>query len=226
MTPHLLAKYGRVTNDTGAATAEPNDTVEALGASFDWHLNMAAQVNNIIKTCNIRQIGLVLRTSPWRHATWSYGHLSHRDRPIIMSSLFSYHSRPTRLTDYEKCRTARPDWQSKQADRFCNVSQLLCELHWLPVQQRVKFKILLCFQGPAQSGSKVCCRPDPGSHPAARTLRSASAGHLLVVPTPQRAAGCRTFASQAPRLWNELPTVIRRAETKANFKRLLESSSF
>ena len=31
----------------------------------------------------------------------------------------------------------------KRANSFCNVTQLLCELHWLPVQQRVKFNILL-----------------------------------------------------------------------------------
>ena len=39
--------------DIGAVTVEPIDSMKALGALFDLHLNMAAQVNyNIIKTCN------------------------------------------------------------------------------------------------------------------------------------------------------------------------------
>ena len=51
-----------------------------------------------------------------------------------------------------------------------------------------------------------------------RTLQSAGAGQILVVPISQRAVGCRTFASEAPRLWNELAAVIRPAETKANIR--------
>ena len=100
--------------DVGAVTVEPTDTAKVLGALFDMHLNMAAQVNNTIKTCNyyITWSGRFIKcigTSPRKHATWPYKHLSYQDWTIVVSSLFGYHSRPTKLTDYKMCTTARPD---------------------------------------------------------------------------------------------------------------------
>ena len=50
MTSHHLAKYGCAAIDIGTVTVEPTDTEKALDALFDMCLNMAAQVNNIIKT--------------------------------------------------------------------------------------------------------------------------------------------------------------------------------
>ena len=70
-----------------------------------------------------------------------------------------------------------------------------------------------------------CRQPksDNGIQPLLYNSRR-SAWQILLVPTSQRAEGCRTFASEAPRLWRELQTVInRRAETKANFMRLLKT---
>ena len=43
MTPQYLAKYGRAAIDIGVVTVEPTDTVKALGALLDMHLNMAAK---------------------------------------------------------------------------------------------------------------------------------------------------------------------------------------
>ena len=89
-----LAKYGRAAIDTGAVTVEPTNTVKALGALFGMHLNMVAQVNNIIKTCNyyIRKIFRVSKKISMEACHAAVQALVIMETAIVMSSLVGYHS--------------------------------------------------------------------------------------------------------------------------------------
>ena len=85
-------------------------------------------------------------------------------------------------------------------------------LHWLPIQQRIQFKILTlmrnCLVGSAPSYLRDFCI-SVSSVPGRGTLRSAAHG-LLTVPRMHTAtAQSRSFAYVGPTSWNRLSRELR-----------------
>ena len=81
------------------------------------------------------------------------------------------------------------------------------ELHWLPVQQRIDYKlcnlIYKCLQHSAQSYvSSVCIRV---GEIKGRLHRSAARGDLLVLRTNNKTYESRCFAVAGPSVWKSLP---------------------
>ena len=91
------------------------------------------------------------------------------------------------------------------AHKYCHITLILKELHWLPVRSRIVFKILLItfkiLQG--RSNSQTPCRFNNrvASH---YNLRRNNKGVLLSTPTRVTTAtmGDRSFEVAAPSLWN------------------------
>ena len=107
-----------------------------------------------------------------------------------------------------------------------HVSPLLFELHWLPIKQRIKYKILLlCFK------SLNGCAPSYLSnllhaYVPTRSLRS-SAANLLVQPSYNfKKYGRRAFKCAGPELWNSLPQELRQIESFNDFKLKLKTYLF
>ena len=108
----------------------------------------------------------------------------------------------------------------------CPNKSVLASLHWLPVKFRIEFKILLltykALHGQAPSYLKELIVP----YYPTRTLRSLNAG-LLVVPIVSKSrTGARAFSYQAPLQWNQLPVVVREADTLSTFKSRLKTFLF
>jgi len=86
---------------------------------------------------------------------------------------------------------------------------LLDHLHWLPVAQRVQFKLcLLTFKalyGLAPSYLANPCRPvlSVGSR---RWLQSATRGDLVVISSTVTNFGVHSFAVAGSKAWNQLPS--------------------
>ncbi|KAK0136277.1 hypothetical protein N1851_027827 [Merluccius polli] len=107
-----------------------------------------------------------------------------------------------------------------------HISPVLASLHWLPVKFRIEFKILLlnykALHGQAPSYLKELIVP----YYPTRTLCSLNAG-LLVVPIVSKSrTGARAFSYQAPLQWNQLPVVVREADTLSTFKSRLKTFLF
>ena len=108
--------------------------------------------------------------------------------------------------------------------KFDHVSPLLKQLHWLPIRQRIQYKLLLlCFKaqhGLAPSYFQDCIIP----YSPCRPLRTK---HLLVVPpTKLKTYGDRSFNKAAPFLWNKLPYHLQSCNKLDQFKRHLKSHLF
>ena len=107
-----------------------------------------------------------------------------------------------------------------------HITPVLYDLHWLPVAQRIKFKVLLlvfkCQHGLAPSYLSEFIIP----YQQARTLRSSSQ-HLLQVPFTRKGFfGDRAFGVAGPRLWNELPLELRTVPNVTTFKSKLKTYLF
>ena len=103
---------------------------------------------------------------------------------------------------------------------------MLSDLHWLPVEQRIQFKILL-FAFKALNGLAPDYLSDLISlHRPPRALRSADLMRLDTPRTRLVTRGDRAFSVAAPNLWNELPFSIRSATSLFSFKSSLKTYLF
>ena len=86
------------------------------------------------------------------------------------------------------------------------------ELHWLPMQKRIEFKILMfmrnCLAGQAPIYLMELCVPVL-SIPGRRFLRSATHGDLVVPMARSSTVLHRSFAMVGPSFWNKLPISLR-----------------
>jgi len=96
------------------------------------------------------------------------------------------------------------------ARRGEHISLVLRQLHWLPVQRHVDFK-LACFVFSSLSGKAPPYLADDihlVSEGPRCQLRS-SIDRLCAVPCTHNTFGDRSFAAARPRVWNSLPAHMR-----------------
>ena len=113
-----------------------------------------------------------------------------------------------------------------RAKKFDHVTPLLKELHWLPVEQRITFKILLlvykCLHGKAPAYLRELLE----EYVPSRSLRSASKGLLRIPERHYTSTKRRDFAYRGPVEWNKLPKVIRDSDSINIFKCRLKTYLF
>ena len=116
-----------------------------------------------------------------------------------------------------------------RAPRYCRITPLLYELHWLPVRQRISFKILLFVFKAIHGFAPTYLRELVSIKRSGNyNLRSSSDGLLLATPTYRSRVtlGDRSFQVAAPALWNVLPREIRSITDLGFFKRHLKTHLF
>ena len=105
------------------------------------------------------------------------------------------------------CRRSFGEWPAS----WDLVTQALKELHWLPIAQRIKYKLCLLVHTSLIGHIPVCiCRlltavADVSSRSA---LRDATKGNL-VVPRTRLKLDERAFSIAAPKAWNRFPTELK-----------------
>src|SRR5208282_4187018 len=106
-----------------------------------------------------------------------------------------------------------------------HVSSALKALYWLPVTQRIDYKLCMLVHKTsirhAPSDMLIPCA-DVSSKAA---LRSHSSGDNIIPRTILK-FGERAFAVAAPRAWNRLPTTLKFMRCTDNFKRHLKTFLF
>ena len=113
--------------------------------------------------------------------------------------------------------------------KFCHITPVLHQLHWLPVLFRINFKVLLLtFKAirklaPSYINDLVKIKPLNSRY----GLRS-NDGILLSHPNFKTltALGDRACVASAPKLRNDLPSDIRMAKSVDTFKKLLKTHLF
>ena len=108
-----------------------------------------------------------------------------------------------------------------------HVTPILQALHWLPIKQRVIFKIALlvfkCMHDLGPSYLKELLIPSISK----RSLRSTTANvPSLVIPRVKLKYGERSFSYSGPFIWNNLPIEVRSANTVTAFKGRLKTYLF
>ena len=219
-TKRQLEKVNITTLRLGDTTiTQSPSAVKNLGAWFDAQLNMHEHIK---KTCsssffhiyNIRRIRKYLS----RKTTESLVHA------FVSSKLDFCNSLLYGLPDVHIAKLQRVQNAAARLvvglPRFCHITPVLCDLHWLPIRYRIHFKILLltfkCLHGLAP---KYLSDLLTVSKPSRYNLRN----HMGTLLTPASVKfkvtlGDRAFKSSAPKLWNSLPLSIRNIQSLNKFK--------
>ena len=112
--------------------------------------------------------------------------------------------------------------------RYCHITPLLIKLHWLPIQSRIVFKILLLTfkilhdAAPTYLDSLISLKPQ-----SRYSLRRSCDTLLLKQPSfkSKVTLGDRSFTCAAPKLWNALPFKVRDSKSDI-FKSKLKTHLF
>jgi len=111
--------------------------------------------------------------------------------------------------------------------KFDHITPILKELHWLPVQHRISFKILLLSYKCLHDLAPVYLSDLLHPYIPARNLRSSDPClSLLAVPRSRTGFGDRSFEVAAPILWNSLPPTIKNSPSVQIFKKKLKTYLF
>ena len=101
-----------------------------------------------------------------------------------------------------------------------HVTPLLRELHWLPVEQRIIFKILCLLLCPSYISDLL------ETYKPTRSLRSSSRNLLMIPRSRLKSYGDRAFSVAAPKLWNDITETIKCSVDLNAFKRNLKTYLF
>ncbi len=107
------------------------------------------------------------------------------------------------------------------------MTPVLKDLHWLPVKQRIEYKVALVTHKVLETGQPGYLADLVSEYkPGVRGLRSATQRRLTIPTGLKSTAGQRTFTSASEAVWNKLPQDVRSAKPLVSFKSKLKTHFF
>ena len=205
---------------------EPSENVRNLGVLFDSSMSMHFHITNLCSslTYQLRNI-----TRIRKFMDFDTCHLI--IRALILSRLDYGNGLlfGSNISDIQRLQRIQ-NWAAKlicRATKYVHATPGLQELHWLPVSERVTFKILVtvfkCLSGTAPGYLSSCLSLHK---PWRANLRSASDTTQLTQHSTIRtlqSASNRTFTYVAPSLWNNLPIPMRTCDSLQVFKKSVKT---
>ena len=185
----------------------PSDTVKNLGIIFDDSLSMKSHVSSLCRSINFHLRNLS-RIRPFIDRSTC----AHAVRSLILSRLDYGNSLLGGLSATDTQRL-----QKLQNHAACFIYQvwrtsatpLIRELHWLPVQQRIEFKVLVHVYNCVNGSSPIYLQDLLSFYNSGHQgLRSSKDLTRLAIPVTKRSLSDRSFAVLGPRLWNNLPITL------------------
>ena len=112
-----------------------------------------------------------------------------------------------------------------QQPKRAHATPILRELHWLPVAQRINFKIIMLTWKALNGQAPAYLKDIIPAQSSGRATRSSDKS-LLLVPRVKPSFGERAFSYSSPRLWNPLPIELKNQSTIDAFKSRLKTFLF
>lgn len=208
-----------------SCTVIPTSQVRNLGVIFDPQLSFEAHIKHISKTAffHLRNIA---RLRPFLSFadTERLIHAFITTRLDYCNALFSgLPAKSLSKLQYIQNSAARVLTCTSPRE---HITPVLSQLHWLPVNARIDFKILiLTYKALHGTAPEYLCDLISPYTPS-RSLRSTNSLSLHQPSCKLKTMGERAFSYKAPKLWNVLPLPVRNAPTLGYFKKLIKTHLF
>jgi len=210
----------------GGETIMPKAKVLNLGGVLDSTMSMEAQVNKVIKSVyyHLRQVSLI-RKHLTREACATLINATVTSRLDFQNGLLAGLSDKT----LHRLQVAQNNAARvlARAGRREHITPILSSLHWLPVKQRIIFKVLTTVHKALHTPTAPSyIREQLVLYQPGRELRSSSDPWTLDSPRVRTQYGTRCFSFFGAKLWNSLPADLRHPQTVAVFKKKLKTFLF
>jgi hypothetical protein len=195
-----------VVHVSGAAI-QPSSTIRSLGVTFDCKLTFNKHVANVSKACycHIRALRHVRESLPDEVAKTVACSIV-CSRLDYCNSLFAGMTKSNIQTLQRIQNTiARV---VLRLGKFEHITPALTQLHWLPVEHRITYKLATLTFKTVKTGQPAYLRELLNDYEPVRTLRSSSR-NLLCQHKTNLVISKRAFSHSAAVVWNNLPDNIR-----------------
>jgi hypothetical protein len=200
-------------------------SVRNLGVIFDQGMTGKDQVAAVCKASyyQTRKLGKIRRylTS---EAAVKVVHAFITSRLDYCNSL--YYGLPSNLLDrLQRIQNTAARIVSR-VKKFDHITPVLISLHWLPVEQRIKYKLLTIVYKARNGQAPAYIQDMIIPYEQSRSLRSKQHNLLVVPKTRQKSFGDRSFLMAAAVLWNALPDPVKDCQSIECFKKHLKTMLF
>ena len=203
----------------------PKSTVRNIGVIFDEKMSLENHITSMCKSCffHIKNIWKIRKFISF-DACETLVHAFISSRLDFCNSLL-YGMPKYLIQKLQRVQNAAARLVSG-CRKHDHITPVLYRLHWLPVEQRIEYKILLltfkALNDCAPSYLSELVKP----YVPPRSLRSKSFNLLTRSSFRLKSYGKRAFSNAAPELWNSIPSDIRNCLDISCFKRELKTFLF
>ena len=220
-----MPRLSNITIQIGSAEIAPSPTIKNLGVIFDTTMSMSEHVTSMCKSINF----ILWNLSKIRKFI-DYNASSNAMRAFVLSKLDYGNSLLFGSKEKDLARLQRLQNRAAriihQVSRRHHASPLLRSLHWLPIEKRIQFKILLHVFKSLNELSPVYLANSINIYiPPREGLRSGLDTTRLVIPKSKRVIGDCSFSVAGPSLWNKLPSSMK-SYNILTFKKKLKTHLF
>ncbi len=229
----LLILYSRFTTTTvdfpmlciGQAELKGSNSARNLGVLFDSGMTLAEHISNVARSASFELCKLgSIRKYLTKDSTEILVHAFISSRLDYCNSL--YINLPQYLIKKLQGVQNTAARIVSRVRKYDHITPVLKELHWLPVQQRIVYKIaLFTFKAVHGVAPEYICElihvQTDGRYPRR--------GDNLLLKVPKSNMvnyGDRSFSVAAPRVWNILPYNVRSSANINTFKSRLKTHLF
>ena len=197
----------------GQSFVEPTQCAKNIGVTFDCQLSMDKHIRNVSRSAfySLRNISNIRKYLTTTSAT-TLVHAFITSKIDYCNALFV--GLPAKLTDkLQKVQNAAARMVTGSR-KYDHITPELFKLHWLPVKQRIKFKIILLTYK-AMNGLSPEYMKDMIK---VKSTSTRSNGNMLETNSMRlNSYGQRAFIAAAPCLWNALPVDLRKCQSLEKF---------
>ena len=225
--PHHMDRLQNLSLHINDTLIPASSSVRNLGVTFDTNMTLSQHVTNLSKSVNwqIRNIHRIRQFI-------DQDTCANIVRSLIVNRLDNYNLMFNGLSKTDLSRLQKLQNKAArliyQQPKRCHITPLLTDLHWLRIEDRIKYKLLLsvykCLNGLCPQYLCDCLKVH-GPRPDSVITRSCH-GFDLIIPRTTKSAGDKAFSVAGPTLWNNIPIKIRKSPTVDSFKTCLKTHLF
>jgi hypothetical protein len=209
----------------GQCVIQASDEARNLGVIFDSSLGLVSHVNAICKRAyyNIRNISLIRRYIDKKAAaTLIQAYVISR---LDYCNALLYGLPESLLDKLQKVQNAAARVVTRTR-KWDHITPVLRELHWLPIRQRIQYKLLVFVFMALHRTAPPYLSELVSLYRPARSLRSGDQNLIIVGAARTQSFGGRCFQTAGPRMWNNLPLELRSTIDLCVFKTRLKTMLF
>jgi len=222
MTKHLGSELAV---SVGDEIIQPVSTARNIGAVLDSELKMTEQVKNVCKACyaGIRSLSQIRRyLTDDAAATLVHAFVTCRLDNLngLLTGIPKYLIKRLQLIQNHAARILT---RTRKHD---HITEVLKNLHWLPVAARIDYKVLLLTYKALNDCAPIYIQEMLKLRENQRSLRSSDKLLLDMPKTRLKTVGDKSFSVYAPKVWNKLPFDIKSSHSVDSFKVKLKTHLF